>query len=199
MAKTLDLYLIEDDSTRVQAIRDYFSCVNKLLNGDPFDPNTDYPECHRIFLDNGYESVQVIHIKSGTLKEGYFTYNPKGKWVTDLQKYLDTELKSSQRRIFMIDLALNKNERRDFSKDENSFRAVTAKIALNLIAHSGKEEVIIIESILGRLNEFYKSALDITEMPAHIRIKTLSGNYFSSSQVPSNKVLQIDRAFNGIL
>lgn len=194
----LKIYLIEDHNDRRKKIMAYFAQINALLKNKNMNINDESLAC---FQNNGYEKIDVIPILPDEGEKAYSNYifGKNVKWIQQMGKVLRTD----ERRIFLIDLALNRNERASFAKDETAFRAETAMKLLDYISrHANYCEYIIFESILRNMGVGdCCPALDIekNEIRENFKYWFMRGNYFVKAQDEYEMEVGISETFGKVL
>lgn len=194
------IYLIEDDKQKVQCIKEYFNSVNRLLSGEQYNSQIDFKDSHKIFKKAGFDKVEVIHITPETSDKGNYNYYfaDDAAWVKQIR---DVFL-HDEKRIFIIDLALNKEEIAAFNRNQDTFRAVNAKKVIDILSQRDGKEDVIVESILNNIDTVYKKTLDVMRTDKFEnkfgKIATLRGNLFSESTDPNYAKNYITQVFEYI-
>lgn len=200
--KVLRVYIIEDQRSRREKIKQYFESVNSLLSGNNFDKSKDFKDCHKCFEKYGYEKVEIIEIIPYGKKNKDCDYNfrEESRWVKDIGNIIRS--KEKEERIFLMDFALNSEERKVFQISENVFIAKTARKVLNYINENcNQKEYVLYESILDKIESRYRAVLRIDneeELP-NIISGCLLGDYFMGGIASLERARGISEAFDTIL
>ncbi len=201
--RVLKVYIIEDQRSRRKKIKEYFESVNSLLSGNPFNKSKDYEDCHKCFKQRGYDKVEIIEITPYGKRDKDCDYNFKeeSKWVKDIGNIIKN--KEKEDRIFLMDFALNSEERKVFQISESVFIAKTARKILNYINENSKcKEYVLYESILDKIENRYRDVLCIDneeeELP-NIVSDCILGDYFMGGLAPRERANGISEAFDSIL
>lgn len=178
----LEIYLIEDHKERRDKIIEYFVRINKLIESGAEDD--DYKNVLDCFRKHKFEKINVIPILPDEGEEMYSDYyfGNNEEWVKEIGQILEQK---KENRIFLIDLALNHDERALFGKSESSFRAETTIDILEYISeHSLGKEYIVFESILRDIGIGGCPALDMEQDDIREGYKYwfMRGNYFVKGQ-----------------
>lgn len=196
----LKIYLIEDTKIRRNAIIKYFKGINELLKGNALAINTEVQKEFKFFGEKGYNDIEIIPIlpDNGQDKYSDYVFDEAEDWVQRIENILARQ----EKRIFLIDLALNKDERACFGSDEDAFRAKTAKKIMNHISSKANtKEYLIYESVLGHLVSCGYSALDMekNEKKTNIAVWFMRGNYFNIGQDEYERAHGIAVTFQKVL
>lgn len=200
----LKIYLIEDNKNRRGYINKYFKCVNLLLGGEKNEKMIEFPNCHQVFSDYGYTEVEIIEIIPRQKKDSPncdFYFSESKGWVKKIDELLKTSDKESERRIFMVDLALNEEERIKFQSSEDEFIAYTARKTIDYImTHSDRKEYVLIESFRQNVHNHFRTTLSINDVNylSNVFLETLDGSLFVYGAA-QDRVTVISNAFENIL
>lgn len=195
--KILKIYIIEDHRQRREGIKVYFDSVNRLLSGKPYDEKNDFENCHECFQKHQYEKIEIEEILPATgsnLPDCNYKFSNRAKWV----KRIEQILKNDEDRVFLIDFALNSEERESIQRNSNYFRAETTRQIMDYIEqNSVNKEYIIFESVISNAEDQSNSLLDIgvSTRFEHIDYGFMLGDYFTSSQAVYEKTDAISEAF----
>lgn len=196
----LKVYLIEDYKKRRKDIITFFKEIDAFLKGNICGMKQEVLSKFELFQEKGYDSLEIIPILPDEGKETYSNYefDENAGWV----KTINGILAKQEKRVFLIDLALNKSERACFGNDEDAYRAKTAKSILNYISSSANtKEYLIYESVSGHLKSLEYSVLDMdkNEEKTNVGVWFMNSHYFTKGQAEYEKAYLISVTFRKVL
>lgn len=189
----LEIYLIEDNPIRGRAIEEYFLGVNSILQGRR--EAYAYKGSEKVFQRWGYDEVVFQYIlpdTGGSMDEHLnYEYSENAGFVQEIKRILNRQ----ENRIFLLDLALNKEERDAFGAD--GFYAETARNIILLLEESPRPETVVIESIYENIYSQYRRVLGLVQNPKS-KIIARPGDVFATRVSERLKVRNISGIFEDI-
>lgn len=171
----LKIYIIEDDISRSDRMQRFFEKLDEnLKQAEQTEEILEYLRARKI------SGIMVEHICPANLDEEKKHYNYS---YEDIQEKLLAILNNKdEKRIFLIDLALNDQERDVFTRSNDKFLAKTASKILENIAKNGNQENVLINTRLENIEKHMKSLISVSEkLLGRINIGYIGPNSFAYS------------------
>lgn len=182
--KTLKIYIIEDDMRRYRIMEAYLEAVKTEVT---LEKNVG--EFASLLKQVGIGEIEINHIKINTvLAEDpdfiNYTYNE------NFEAYIKEILDDESPRFFFLDLALNKQERDIFSRNENKLVPYVARQIVDSIGkrRSPKKELIVVNTRSTNISRSLEMVLDIkSSVKENLDLKIIPANIFAPTYVRKQK------------
>lgn len=185
---TLKVYLVEDDWNRIKQIKIFFDRVNRKLEKHDKSMQNELT----LFLkEQGYKRLLVEEIKTEQItnsKESNY-YNFLYSENVDFIQQLEDICKKDENRFFLLDLALNQEEREEFRKIQERLMPGTARKVIKMLEERNKEELIILNTRCKNLRDIGQKLLKIKNK-SKLHLEIMDAWYFSTL-APSKQAEEI--------
>lgn len=189
----LKIYIIEDDISRAENMVTFFRELQGKINSDL--PNNQAGE----FLKKqgiGNIETQILRDKSGKKDAKHHDYI----YSDDFKKILEEILMKDEERIFIVDLALNNEEREDFSRNKEYFNPETAIKIIEYIGSSRRKERIILNTRLIDMRKKWESVVEIKEsIKSSLQVSTMRYSLFADQESDYERDIQMCDTLNRAL
>lgn len=190
--EVLKIYIIEDDIQRMRNMELQFEKYNEKMK------NNESSKLGTFLKSENIHSItcQVIR-PSAKENNGYYNYFIEDKnFFENIQKILQTP----EKRIFILDLALNEDERDVFSRNSNQFRPYTAREIFNTIGTTTQKEAIIFNTRVRNMGTNWKMLMDPDEeIIERINVSFIRVDAFANRTSWAQRDEQIYNAINRVL
>lgn len=191
----MKIYIIEDDIARIKAIKETFEFYNEKLKSKE---NND-TMFSQFLKEKNVNEIEYEIISSSDYNETKKFYNYSGNDNKILSK-LDAIVSQDDERIFLLDLALNDDERAKFSGNENSFIPWTAKKYLEEISEKTikNQELVIFDTRIQNIMQHWRRKL-MLKKDIKIRAASIHISSFHSGTAMKTRDENIYDAFKYIM
>lgn len=181
--KTLKIYIIDDDIRRYKIMATYFEAVKADITSERI--NEGFTE---LLKQSDIGKIDLHHIREKTTPSGeldFLNYS----YDEDFEDYIKKLLNDDSPRFFLLDLALNKQERDVFSRNENMLVPYVARQIVDLIGRqSSRKELIVVNTRCTNLSRRLEKVLDIkSSVKKMLDVKIISANIFAPTYVREQK------------
>ncbi len=183
--ETLRIYIIDDDIRRYKIMATYFEAVKADISSEKTQTHEGFTE---LLKKLGIEKIDLYHIRGKATPSDdsdFLDYSYDEDFENDIKKILD----DNSPRFFLLDLALNKQERDIFSRNENMLVPYVARQIVDLIGQqSSRKELIVVNTRCTNLSRRLEKVLDIkSSVKKRLYVKIISANIFAPTYVREQK------------
>ncbi|MBP3459980.1 MAG: hypothetical protein J6K58_12290 [Lachnospiraceae bacterium] len=172
--KKLIIYIIEDDIQRLGNMEEHFEKYK-----EEFCIKDTNSELIKFLVDKGVDELEscVIKPQHKTKDLKNYDYFPDDEnFINCLEKILE----NNELRIFMLDLALNEDERDIFSRNSIAFLPYTARKIIDIIKNSHQEEMVIFDTRVKNMGKNWQKWIEPDkEVLENIRISCIRVDAFA--------------------
>lgn len=189
----LKIYIIEDDLNRAEKMVTFFQELKGKINRVLPDN-----QAGEFLKKKGIEDInaQVLKTKSGKADAKHYDYF----YNDDFEKMLEEILVKDEERVFIVDLALNNEEREDFSRNREFFNPETATKIIEYIGSQGKRERIILNTRLSDMRNKWENVVEIREgIKKNLQVSTIKYSVFGDQENDYEKDVQMYDTLNRAL
>ncbi|MCM1125756.1 MAG: hypothetical protein NC429_04725 [Lachnospiraceae bacterium] len=182
--KVLKIYIVEDDMRRYRTMEAYFEAVKgEVTLGKGVGEFSDLLKR----VDIGEIEINHIKINSTPSEEpDFIDYSYDENFEDYIKKILDDR----SPRFFFLDLALNKQEREIFSRNENMLVPYVARQIINSIGQkqSLRKELVVVNTRCTNISRSLEMVLDIKKsVKENLILKIIPANIFAPTYVRKQK------------
>lgn len=191
----MKIYIIEDDIARLTAIKNAFKFYNDKLKNGQYDDT----KFSGYLKEKNIDEIKYEIISSSCCDETHKFYN-YSKNDNEIIDKLNEIVNKNENRIFLLDLALNDEERDRYSGNENRFIPWTAKRYLEEISEKTikNKEFVIFDTRMQNIMQHWKRKL-MLKKDIKIHATSININSFDSVMTMKNRDENIYDTFKYIM